>query len=173
MTEQLKPCPFCGGIAKAYKRTCDQSDRYDPGDRAFPIVRCGSCGCCAEGKDWTELDTAIEAWNRRDQPAQVGAEPVAWLFQNEETGLTKCVDVQQVECGFEKNNPRWQKIAPLYTRPPARVPLSDGEKSLIWARLFGPDATIHTKLHGSYVRRDSFDEVVRALEAAHGIGGGK
>lgn len=45
-------------------------------------------------------------------------EPVAWLFQNEETGLTECVDTQQVEWGFEKNNPRWQKIAPLYTAPP-------------------------------------------------------
>jgi hypothetical protein len=50
-------------------------------------------------------------------------EPVAWMFQHEETGLTECVDLQQIEWGFEKNNPRWQKICPLYTSPPpAQVP---------------------------------------------------
>ena len=42
-------------------------------------------------------------------------EPVAWLFQHEETGLVEIVDSQQVEWGFEKNNPRWQKIGPLHT----------------------------------------------------------
>jgi hypothetical protein len=59
--------------------------------------------------------------------AEQPAEPVAWLFQNEETGLTECVDVQQVEWGFEKNNPRWQKIAPLYTAPQPRRRLTDEE----------------------------------------------
>jgi hypothetical protein len=45
-------------------------------------------------------------------------EPVGYLFQHEETGLTMVVDVQQVEWGFEKNNPRHQKIGPVYTTPP-------------------------------------------------------
>lgn len=54
-------------------------------------------------------------WSKEDEP-----EPVAWLFQHEETGLTDCIDTQQVEWGFEKNNPRWQKIAPLYIAPPQR-----------------------------------------------------
>jgi len=44
-------------------------------------------------------------------------EPRAWLFQHDETGRTMCIDVQQVEYGFEANNPRLQKIAPLYTHP--------------------------------------------------------
>ena len=47
----------------------------------------------------------------------VKQEPVAWLFQHEETGRTMCVDVQQVEGNFEKNNPRLQKIHPLYREP--------------------------------------------------------
>lgn len=68
---ELKPCPFCGGEARAFKRTCDKDTRYDPADRAFPIVRCGGCGACSEGDDWSELQTAIERWNRRAQPAQV------------------------------------------------------------------------------------------------------
>lgn len=43
--------------------------------------------------------------------------PVAWLFQHEETGVVHIVDCQQVEWGFEKNNPRLQKIVPLYAIP--------------------------------------------------------
>jgi hypothetical protein len=53
-------------------------------------------------------------------------EPIGYLFQHEETGLTQVVDVQQVEWGFEKNNPRHQKIGPVYTTPPA-APVQDND----------------------------------------------
>ena len=59
-------------------------------------------------------------------------EPVAWMFQHEETGRTMCVDAQQVEWGFEKGNPRLKKIAPLYTSPPAqRKPLTYEQRNTI------------------------------------------
>jgi hypothetical protein len=58
------------------------------------------------------------------QPAPV-QEPFGYLFQHEETGLTTVVDVQQVEWGFEKNNPRHQKIGPVYTTPPAAQPATE------------------------------------------------
>lgn len=54
---------------------------------------------------------------RAFKEASEGQEPVAWLFQHEETGRTQCVEAYQVECGFERNNPRWQKIGPLYLHP--------------------------------------------------------
>jgi len=62
--------------------------------------------------------------------AQPEQEPVAWMFQHEETGRTMCVDAQQLEWGFEKGNPRLKKIAPLYTTPPKRtwVGLTDEEE---------------------------------------------
>ncbi|WVH13940.1 hypothetical protein CASP1_00017 [Alcaligenes phage CASP1] len=41
--------------------------------------------------------------------------PDSYLFQHEETGLTECVDGQQVGWGFEKNNPRHQKIGGMFT----------------------------------------------------------
>ena len=67
-------------------------------------------------------DAVKEAWEGFNwKPAQ--QEPVAWMFQHEETGRTMCVDAQQVEWGFEKGNPRLKKIAPLYTSPPASKPL--------------------------------------------------
>ena len=73
---------------------------------------------CTAIPTWPSFMPVIKDFEAR--LAQPEPEPVAWLFQNEETGLTECVDTQQVEWGFEKNNPRWQKIAPLYTAPPQR-----------------------------------------------------
>lgn len=42
-------------------------------------------------------------------------EPDSYIFQHEETGLTQFVDTQQVEWGFEKNNPRWKRVGSAYT----------------------------------------------------------
>jgi hypothetical protein len=71
-------------------------------------------------EDVIERFKAFEALVRADERALAAPvqEPVGYLFQHEETGLTTVVDVQQVEWGFEKNNPRHQKIGPVYTTPP-------------------------------------------------------
>lgn len=82
-------------------------------------------------------------------------EPVAWMFQHEETGRTMCVDAQQVEWGFEKSNPRLKKIAPLYTTPqPKRewVGLTDRDIEDLW----GEDVSI--MYSGHY-------DAIRAIEA--------
>jgi hypothetical protein len=80
-------------------------------------------------------NAAIKYTTPPAQPAPV-QEPIGYLFQHDETGLTTVVDVQQVEWGFEKNNPRHQKIGPVYTTPPAAqrtwVGLTDGEISQLW-----------------------------------------
>ena len=55
-------------------------------------------------------------------PSDDAEGPVAWMFQHEDTGLIDFVDTQQVEWGFEKNNPRWQKIGPVYLHPPKPEP---------------------------------------------------
>lgn len=48
-------------------------------------------------------------------------EPDSYLFQHEETGLIQYVDSQQVEWGFEKNNPRWQRIGGMITTDQAEA----------------------------------------------------
>ena len=45
------------------------------------------------------------------------SEPVAYMYQHEETGITGFVEVQQVEWGFQENNPRLQIICPVYRLP--------------------------------------------------------
>lgn len=72
MTEQLKPCPFCGGDPK----TTERPDNID-GTRFFYAVACYCDGysACAhkmavEPTPEQAKHAAIEAWNRRAQPAQ-------------------------------------------------------------------------------------------------------
>ena len=48
-------------------------------------------------------------------------EPEAYIFQHEETGNTMFVDRQQVEWGFEKNNPRLQKVGKAFTADQMRA----------------------------------------------------
>lgn len=83
---------------------CDMDACGYKGHFEFSNRRCPTCPV----KQKIDVDYAT-------QPAQ---EPVAWMFQHEETGRTMCVDAQQLEWGFEKGNPRLKKIAPLYTTPP-------------------------------------------------------
>ena len=47
--------------------------------------------------------------------------PDSYLFQHEETGVTQYVDSQQVEWGFEKNNPRLQRIGGAFTADQMRA----------------------------------------------------
>lgn len=47
-------------------------------------------------------------------------EPDSYLFQHEDTGQTMFVDAQQVEWGFEANNPRLHKVSGVYTEQQVR-----------------------------------------------------
>ena len=58
----LKPCPFCGGVAKLYRE-------QGVGGINGSIVRCEKCGAKAAWKQMSYTTAcdheAIEAWNRR------------------------------------------------------------------------------------------------------------
>jgi len=80
-------------------------------------------------------DTSLERVDKADENVH---EPVAWMFQHEETGRTVCIDAQQLGWGFEKGNPRLKKIAPLYTTPPQRtwVRLTYEEADKLWGSMY-------------------------------------
>lgn len=43
--------------------------------------------------------------------------PYGYIFQHVNTGLQQVVYAQQVEWGFEKNNPLWEMVGPVYLHP--------------------------------------------------------
>lgn len=57
MSEELKPCPFCGGEAKKQEvKTTILSDTYWG-------IKCTKCNCGTVG--YLNYNYAIKAWNRR------------------------------------------------------------------------------------------------------------
>lgn len=95
-----------------------------------------------------------------------GDEPVAWEFQHEDTGLTMYECPQQVEWGFEKNNPRWKKIGPVYRRPQA------SQLNLDYLREMGRlEARIRELEQASAaVPEDAIDAVSKAMTKAWQLG---
>ena len=68
MTEELKPCPFCGNPGEVV----EWRDTW--------IARCEDVDgeCCFQSNGWKAEHFAIAAWNRRApaaQPAQKQGEP--------------------------------------------------------------------------------------------------
>jgi len=53
----------------------------------------------------------------RPGEASAAPEPVAWMYQHDETGQIGFVDQWQIENGFEEHNPRLSVICPLYRHP--------------------------------------------------------
>ncbi|SNY95517.1 hypothetical protein SAMN04488142_0017 [Halomonas sp. hl-4] len=52
--------------------------------------------------------------------ALLNQEPEAWMYQHEETGRIGFIEQDEVDRGFERNNPRLQLICPLYRRKAER-----------------------------------------------------
>ena len=60
MTEELKPCPFCGGAAHITDKTINEESR----NMDTPaLVDCADCG--AGGAPQDSIVEAIKAWNTR------------------------------------------------------------------------------------------------------------
>lgn len=65
MTEELKPCPFCGGKPVITAKVYEDGTGYGMG--------CGYCACSLDCAADTKLD-ALRAWNRRVSPRMGGAQ---------------------------------------------------------------------------------------------------
>lgn len=92
MSEELKPCPFCGGEAE-FERKGDR--------RQSTIVSCTCCGATQEcGEEWGHGKT----WNTRHIPegyALVPVEPTRAMreafhdsYEDYENGHASCPDAQ-------------------------------------------------------------------------------
>lgn len=61
MSDELKPCPFCGGE----DIDGDFVIGHQGGDITKPLVASGCWNCSACGPDKPTKQEAIEAWNKR------------------------------------------------------------------------------------------------------------
>ena len=83
-SEELKPCPFCGGQAEIVKR--DVEPQGDPwyGKQIAIFVLC-KCGACLFDEDFhygfEDKELAIEYWNTRPHPP--AAKELRDKFENE------------------------------------------------------------------------------------------
>ncbi len=66
MSDELKPCPFCGSPAKAWG---DDSDHF-----SWLLVRiiCENTVCGTRGNNYATRAEAIAAWNRRPTATLIG-----------------------------------------------------------------------------------------------------
>lgn len=62
MTEQLKPCPFCGGKPYFY-----QIYSRGKGSKQVWKVMCEHVDCCAILNEWDTQEEAVNAWNKRTE----------------------------------------------------------------------------------------------------------
>lgn len=95
MTNELKPCPFCGSeVAVRYEPNCD-----------LYYVHCYACG--AETGDsglYRKEDKAIEAWNTR-------AERTCIAEENIDASYGDCMFVCS-ECGADLDNEEFPNYCP-------------------------------------------------------------
>jgi len=61
MTEKLKPCPFCGGIAKLFSFDV----AYNPVRLKDWELQCMNDDCGVTTGTWYTKEQAINVWNRR------------------------------------------------------------------------------------------------------------
>ncbi|PHS48665.1 MAG: hypothetical protein COB05_05345 [Marinobacter sp.] len=107
MTEELKPCPFCGGEAEMM------------GD-LYPYVECQKCAVnfSADHSYNFDFDDAARKWNARAQGGE--ARPVAWTWVSGGRHVTadKPYADQLKADGIE--------VRPLYTHPPKAQGVPEG-----------------------------------------------
>jgi hypothetical protein len=101
---------------------------------ALEALECLKRDFDAADVEWEIADQAITAI--KEALAQPEQEPVAWMFQHEETGRMSYVsnDGLNNPTTFVEMNPRYALICFLYTTPPQRtwVGLSDVNAIELW-----------------------------------------
>lgn len=61
-TVELKPCPFCGGEARAHEKG------YGYDHKGFVVCACGAQMVCQYDGNSHPVESAVENWNRRAEP---------------------------------------------------------------------------------------------------------
>lgn len=89
-------------------------DRYEAAEYGWQDGAEMAASCVPEQVyDATQMCEYARACVLADRASRVSQQPVAWMWQHDETGRTGFVDVWQVENGWQQQNPRLRLIRPL------------------------------------------------------------
>jgi hypothetical protein len=138
--EELRQCAETMYAEPLYAHHYDQT----------ALELCDVCG-------WKTLIPGEGCLNCERQP-KAEQEPVAWMWQHDETGRTGFVDSWQLANGWQEQNPRLHIVSPLYAAPQPRRRLTDEEIRDLWSWSMTAEAerTANTQQHA----------FARAIEAA-------
>lgn len=91
---------------------------------------------CVDGRcpDRRECDVARACLHHTAPAKPTAAEPVAYMWQHDETGRIGFIDPWQLQNGFEANNPRCKIVCPLTAAPiaPSIPALTEAEVRAMW-----------------------------------------
>lgn len=124
MSEELKPCPFCGS-----RRISLDWDLYDTdeGRRHRSRIRC--LDCRLEPKIFKTHAEARSYWNARAQPAEQQDEPVAMVvskFGDPEAFGEREIEARADLSKVPYNTPLYRRPAAQAVKLPERLPGDDG-----------------------------------------------
>jgi hypothetical protein len=124
------------------------------------------------------VSNVYDAYEEGRKSVMVEQEPVAWKVIDGTNGKYMFSRIKPTERSY-----KYDVVIPLYTAPPKREPLSDEEVFDIGYKAgFAIDQDesddYESEAYGfingdGYVDNEPFFKLVRAIEKAHGIGGGK
>ena len=196
MSEELKPCPMCGGPAEM--DTLRGYRRWSDGSVGNAIaVYCTECtleiSVCRDDVPDIEPEQVAEMWNRRAQPAapsvcsscdgtgKISGLPCAWCMQSaapsvapEPVAWTTLIEIDWVKRNAGRAGSFYAVKAgpndiPLFAHPP-RAPLTEEQKrDLVKECDLDWQRGFMPLFDGDPTNR--YAVLIEAVEAAHGIGG--
>lgn len=101
-TDELKPCPFCGGKASFERQGTH---------RQSCIVVCGSCGCRHESGYEYELSAC--GWNTRAALQSQDREDAPFLQEDDQHALHRFIETTEDGQGYDIGKDRIKRLAEL------------------------------------------------------------
>lgn len=127
MSEELKPCPFCGStdIRNVSSTHPGPSYHFHAGDTIF-AVNCGNCGASVPNRYRNEL--VVSEWNKRDdseladlharmEKAEKDAERYRLIRQRHEGAEAYSITVFAPETQYEVDKEPWKSLEPVGSMP--------------------------------------------------------
>ena len=155
MTTEIKlpPLPELGEYATSWERIIEWHNEPEAGTKALAL----------SDKVDDEITATLQAYATAavEQDRAQRGEPIAWMWQHDETGRTGFIEANLAK-DWVKLNPRLPLVCPVYAAPqPERKPMTKGQREQVARRA---EAAMNGNVNLSWR-----DALMSETEAFHGI----